>query len=80
MHYHRGHPERTSESRGGSAQSGQSKGSYIVTVTSWLGQGGRGSKSPNFEGTSFLDGPIVKLSKAKSGKLLHRNYPFSILD
>ena len=39
-----------------SAQRGQSKATIIVTITSWGEKGGRGSKSPDFEGTSYMDG------------------------
>ena len=53
----RGHPERTSQvrGRGGSAQRGQSKATFIVTMTSW------GDKvSPDYEGTSFMDAPLLR--------------------
>ena len=56
----RGHPERTSQVRGEgglSALKGQSKATFIVTMMSGGDRGGRGSKSPDFEVTSFMDGP-----------------------
>ena len=61
----RGHPERTSQvrGRGGSAQRGQSKTTFFCN-NDVIGRtrGGRGSKSPDFEGTSFMDAPLCKTS------------------
>ena len=43
--------------RGGSAQRGQSKATFIVTMTSKGDKGEGGKKNPDFEGTSFMDAP-----------------------
>ena len=59
--YIRGHPERTSQVRGegeGISPKG-TKYSNLYSNNDVIGgtKGGRGSKSPDFEGTSFMDAP-----------------------
>ena len=68
------------QGEGGSAQSGQSKGTYVVTVTSYLGQGGEGVKKSRFSADVLSGWPLSKLQprvNAELSSIMEKLFPIN---